>query len=152
MGKVEVHCESIPRQASQQIQDVREVFWRRDSGWNSSTLDCWTLLAVGLNSETDICLTCSDPLWNANMSPRCEVLLHSSGLEKGYINSCGSRCAGSRHLLCNGPLMAAMADRQPRALPPVTLRNLLLPSRSCLIQDVKMSEDYFWVWLCNERN
>lgn len=57
-NKVEVKCGSTPRQ---EVQDVREVFWRTDSDGKCATLDCWAehcaLLTVELNSETDICPT-----------------------------------------------------------------------------------------------
>lgn len=58
--------------------------------------------------------SCSDPHLNVNVSPRCQVLLHNSDLKRGaYISSSRSLGPDSRHLLCKGPLRAAVAPQRP---------------------------------------
>lgn len=97
---------------------------------------------------TDMCLTTIHRALTLSEMQTCPLDVKSHFItlvwKKGYINVSGSRCAGSRNQLCNGPLMAAMDDRQPEALPPETLRNPVLTSADRLfIQDMKMSEDHF---------
>lgn len=52
--------------------------------------------------------------WKVKVSPRCQVLLHNSDLKRGaYIISSRSLGPDLRHLLCKGPLRAAVAPQRP---------------------------------------
>lgn len=111
------------------------------------TVDCWSVHSRCCGTKQwdwylpDNHPSCSDPLRHVTRHLDVKSRFMTLAWKGGYINSSRSCCAGPRHWLHNGPLMAAMDDWQPEALPPKTLRNPLLTSSDRV---------RFKMWRCQE--